>query len=285
MAEPTGIRTIICTLDEELHIERAVESALPLGSVTVVDSGSSDATVEVASGAGAEVVTHAWEGYSAQKNWALETFGGGSDWVLLLDADEYLTPELRSEIQRTVEAQPEEGIAAFMVARRYIFLGRELRHAWWYPDYQIRLVRPGRCTFEDRLVHEHPIVQGAVAPLECALVHENLKGLHAFIARHNRYSTLESMEIAARASRPVRGAKHQGWTARRRFVKERVWQRMPARGLLRFLWLYVVRRGFLDGRQGLIFCSLIAFYEAEIAFKVFERELDARAGAPSGADR
>lgn len=278
MTEKPLIQTIICTLDEELHIERAVRSVIPLGPVLVVDSGSSDATREIADRAGAEVVTHPWPGYAEQKNWALDSFGARSTWTLLLDADEYLTGPLRDEIWRAAAAEGSKLTSAFMIARRYVFLGRELRYAWWFPDYQIRLVRSGACRFEDRLVHEHPVVEGSVGTLRNALIHENLKGLHAFIERHNRYSTLEAMEITQRARVP--SSLHPGvltpWTSRRRFVKERIWQRLPARGLLRFLWLYFIRRGFLDGRPGLVFCCLIAFYEAEIAFKVFERQTGPR---------
>jgi glycosyltransferase involved in cell wall biosynthesis len=270
--EAASITVIIPTRDEAVHIRRCVASARPLGRVIVVDSGSTDATQRIAREHGAEVVEHAWEGHAAQKNWALDTLDITTPWVLFLDADEYLTDAARAAIRSAVASNRADG---FELPRAYVFLGTRLRYAWWYPDYQLRLFRRGRGRFEERRVHEHVIVDGAVAQIEMPLMHENLKGLSAFIERHNRYSDLEAAEIASPSRVRKAGALRGTWAQRRRALKDRLWWRLPARPLVRFLWLYVVRRGFLDGRRGLLFCQLIAMYDLMIDAKLMERRLEA----------
>lgn len=272
------VTVIIPTLDEATHIARCVSSARPLGRVVVVDCGSHDATREIATEHGAEVVEHAWEGHARQKNWALANTGIATDWVLFLDADEYLDGEAIDEIRQAVQ-DPEA--AGYYLPRRYIFLGRELRHAWWYPDYQLRLFRRSGARCEDVRVHEHMIVDGEVKTLRAAIMHDNRKGLAAFVERHNRYSDLEADEILDPGRDRKRGAITGSWAERRRALKDRIWFRLPARPLLRFVWLYVVRRGFLDGRRGLLFCMLIAMYEFMIDAKLAERRLAAAPSAPS----
>jgi glycosyltransferase involved in cell wall biosynthesis len=268
------ITVIVSARDEALHIRRCIESARELGPVFVVDSGSLDDTIEIARACGAEVVDHAWEGYAAQKNWALDNLLEKDGWVLFLDADEYLTPPLREEMLASVSGRDEVG---FYVARRNIFLGRPLRHAWWYPDYQMRLFRSKHARFEDRAVHEHVIVNGPEGFLHEPLVHENLKGIDAFVRRHLLYAALEAEEIA-RARRGENEGQRQGrffgtWPERRRALKTSVWYRMPGRPLVRFVWMYLVKRGFLDGRQGLVYSQLLASYEVLINAKLCERQL------------
>lgn len=274
-----GITVIIPTRDEALHIARCVDSARPLGRVVVVDCGSADATRAIAAAHGAEVVEHAWEGHAAQKNWALDHLDIRTEWVLFLDADEHLPPAAVAEIQAAVRRY---GFAGYYVARRYVFLGRELRHAWWYPDHQLRLFRRHGARCEDVQVHEHMIVPGRIGTLRSAIMHENLKGLSAFVERHNRYSDLEAAEILSPAADRKRGSFTGTWAERRRALKDRVWFRMPGRPVVRFLWLYVAKRGFLDGRRGLLFCSLIAMYDFLIEAKLVERKL-ARATQPAAA--
>lgn len=274
-----AITVIIPTRDEALHIARCVESARVLGPVFVVDCGSIDATREIAAACGAVVLEHAWEGHSGQKNWALASLDIRTEWVLFLDADEYLTPDAAAEMQVAIRTG---GTAGYYAARRYVFLGRELRHAWWYPDYQLRLFRRAGARCEDVQVHEHMIVDGPVAHLRHAIMHENLKGLSAFVDRHNRYSDLEARELARPAHNRKKGSLTGSWAERRRALKDRIWFRVPMRPLVRFAWLYFVRRGFLDGRRGLLFCYLIATYEFLIDVKLMERKL-AGSGAPSTA--
>lgn len=265
-----AITVIIPTRDEAKHIRRCVGSARGLGRVIVVDSGSADATRRIAQEQGAEVVEHAWEGHAAQKNWALASLNITTPWVLFLDADEYLTAETADAIRHAAASAEAEG---YFLPRVYIFFGQKLRYAWWYPDYQLRLFRRGRGRFEDRLVHEHVIVDGAVGTIDAAIQHENLKGLSAFIDRHNRYSDLEAAELTNPSHVRKPGSMRGSWVDRRRAFKDRIWFRVPMRPLVRFVWLYVLRRGFLDGRRGLLFCQLIALYEFMIDVKLLERKL------------
>lgn len=274
------VTTIIPTLDERVHVVRSVESALPLGPVFVVDSGSTDGTGELAASAGASVVEHTWEGYAAQKNWALEHLPIETDWILMLDADEYLTDKLRAEI--VAEVSRSTAAVGYLVPRWNIFMGRLLKHAWWYPDYQLRLFRHGQGRYEQRSVHEHVIVSGTVDVLSEPSYHENLKGIDAFLHRHERYAALEAEEILRHRDRDHRGRRGGRLLGtkqeRRRALKMSVWYRLPARPLLRFLWMFVLRRGFLDGREGLVYCELISAYEAMIDAKLLELQ-KSRAGS------
>jgi glycosyltransferase involved in cell wall biosynthesis len=265
----TEVTIVVPARDEELHIARCVESARELGRVVVVDAGSGDRTRELALEHGAEVVEHPWTGYAAQKNWALENVVA-TEWVLFVDADESLSAAGRDEIRAAV-ASPD--VSGYYLPRSYVFLGRRLRHAWWYPDYQLRLFRRQRGRYEERRVHEHAIVDGVVGTLREPLVHENLKGLTAFVDRHNRYSDLEAAELVEPSAARREGSFTGNWADRRRALKDRVWFRLPGRPAVRFLWLYLVRGGFLDGRRGLLFCQLIAMYDFLIDAKVTERRL------------
>lgn len=273
-SERVPVTVILPVLDEELHIRRAVLSALPLGPVFVVDCGSTDSTRDIAAAVGATVVEHAWEGYAAQKNWALATLAIDTAWLLFLDADEYVTPGLQREIQAAIQRDRFDG---YYIPRRNIFLGRDLRHVWWYPDYQLRLFRKASGRFEDRLVHEHVLLDGPSGFLRHPLMHENLKGVDAFMRRHERYAALEAQEIRqTRLGLPTnqrRGRLLGSWPERRRWLKLNVWYRLPGRPAIRFLWLYVLRRGFLDGRAGLVYAQLLAAYEALIDAKLLEGEL------------
>ncbi len=271
-----AITVIIPTRDEALHVGRCVASARSLGRVVVVDCGSADATQRIARDHGADVIEHAWPGHAAQKNWALDNARIDTPWVLFLDCDEYLTPEAVAQIEAAVAS---DGADGYYLARQYVFFGQALRHAWWYPDYQLRLFRTGRGRFEQRQVHEHAIVDGRVEALDAPIVHENLKGLSAFIERHNRYSDLEAAEISdpARVRKP--GSFRGSWADRRRALKDRIWFRVPARPLVRFAWMYFVKRGFMDGRRGLLFCYLIAMYEFMIDVKLLEKRLADRSPA------
>jgi glycosyltransferase involved in cell wall biosynthesis len=277
-----GITVIIPTRNEAKHVRRCVASARPLGRVIVVDCGSTDGTQRIAREHGAEVLSHAWAGYAAQKNWALDTLAITTPWVLFLDADEFLTAATAAAIRRAAAHGAADG---YLIPRAYVFLGKRLRHAWWYPDYQLRLLRRGHGRFEERRVHEHVIVDGRTATIDAPIMHENLNGLSAFVERHNRYSDLEVEELLAPALRRKPGSLRGSWADRRRALKDRVWFRVPMRPLVRFLWLYVARRGFLDGRRGLLFCQLIAMYDFMIDAKLTERRINARSTITTTAQR
>lgn len=264
---------LIQTYNEALNLPYTLASLRGQAKrVFVVDSGSTDGTQKLAESAGATVVHHDWEGYSRQKNWALDNLPFESEWILILDADESMSPELLHEVksitQREPSAVPE---VAFYINRVLVFLGRKIWHCGYYPSWNLRLFRRGRARYEDRVVHEHMIADGPTGYLEHLLIHEDRRGLEHFFAKHNRYSTLEAWEIYARPE------PWPGWTrfwrdriTRRRFGKTRILPRIPAAWLARFLFMYVFRLGFLDGRAGWMLCNFIASYELSVQLKYRE---------------
>ena len=224
------------------------------------------ASRELAAGAGATVVQHAWEGYAAQKNWALEALPIATEWVLLLDADEIVSPALQTEIVDAIAIRG--GPDGYFIPRRSLFLGRPLDHAGWYPDHQLRLFRRGLGRLEARLVHEHVTVAGSTGFLVSDLIHDNRKGMSHLIAKHRLYAQLEARQMLAHRAGATSGERagtfFGTWPERRRALKTRVWYRMPGRPLVRFLWLYILKLGFLDGRHGFAYAKLLAGYEREI---------------------
>jgi glycosyltransferase involved in cell wall biosynthesis len=267
----TSVSIIVPTLDERLHVERLIDSVRELGPVYVVDAGSRDETRDLAAAAGAQVYEHPWEGYSAQKNWALDHLPIETEWVLFLDADEFVPPSLRGEIADAVKRSEYDG---YWLPEMNVFFGRPLKHAWWYPAYQLRLFRFGKGRFEDRAVHESVLLSGRAGFLKQTLYHESLKGIDAHVERHLRYATYEANEIRRIKQEGFRnertGRLFGSWPERRRFLKVKVWYRMPARPAVRFFWMYFVKRGFLDGREGRIYCELMAAQEALINAKLLE---------------
>jgi SAM-dependent methyltransferase/glycosyltransferase involved in cell wall biosynthesis len=275
----SSIVTIIRTLDEELHIGRCVRSAVPLGAVFVVDCGSTDRTVEIAREAGATVAFHPWEGYVGQWNWAIDHVPVDATWLLFLGADEFLTHALRDELKRAA-SRPE--VDGYLLTSENIFLGRTLKRAYWHPRL-VRMYRRGRGRWEERSVHEYAMVDGRVDVIRNVLPHENLKGIDAFLERHVHYARLEAGEMdqaAARGTGRIRISDLLGGPAtRRRALKTKVWYRLPARPAIRFVWNFLIRGGFMDGRQGLVYTQLIAAYEAMIDAKRLESRLGS-AGRP-----
>jgi glycosyltransferase involved in cell wall biosynthesis len=266
------LSVLVPTLNEELNLPECLDSVRWADEVFVVDSFSTDRTLEIARTHGANVVQHAFESYSAQKNWALEQLPFRNDWVLIVDADERITADLRCEIEQTLPASAYDG---YYLNRRVIFLDTWVRHAGWYPSWNLRLFRHRLGRYDDREVHEHVVLNGRVGYLRNDLLHHDRRGLEAFIARHNQYSSLEARarlkaerDAADRARLPV--SLLASPVQRKRFVRERVWPQVPAKPLMLFVYMYVLRRGFLDGRAGLALCVFHAFQEFMVGLKLAE---------------
>jgi glycosyltransferase involved in cell wall biosynthesis len=266
------ISVLVPALDEELNLPECLESVAWADEVFVVDSFSRDRTVDIARSHGAHVEQHAFESYSRQKNWALETLPFRNEWVLIVDADERVTPELRCEIDAVL---PHSACAGYYLNRRFIFLGTWIRHAGWYPSWNLRLFRHQLGRYDDREVHEHVVLNGPAGYLRSDLLHIDRRGPEAFIARHNRYSTLEAAaRFKAERNSPDRAKLPVGLLAspvqRKRYLRERVWPRIPAKPVVLFIYMYVARRGFLDGRAGLALCVFHAFQEFMVGLKLAE---------------
>lgn len=269
-AAPVPVSAMVFTLDEAVHLPACLEALAWCDDVIVVDSFSTDATEAIARQAGARFFQNRFTGFGDQRNWALDTCAPKHEWILILDADERVTPELVEEFRRVLPGV-DPGIGAFRLRRRFHFWGRWLRHASLYPTWVVRLVRAGRARYVNRGHAETQEVQGRVADLAHDLVDENLKGIDEWFARQNRYARQEAEHELAEARRPFDAAgllSRDG--LRRRAALKRVAAALPCRAPLYFLYSYVLRGGFLDGRDGYVFCKMKAEYQRMIAIKKYD---------------
>ncbi len=267
------IDVLIQTFNEELNLPFTLESLKGwVNRVFVVDCGSTDQTVRIAQDFGATVVNHPWEGYARQKNWALDNLPFESPWILILDADELVGPELRDEIKALVD-RPVKDVreSAFYINRVFVFMGRPIHHCGYFPSWNLRLFKVSHARYADRQVHEHMITSGPIGYLENLMVHEDRRGLEHFLAKHNRYSTLEAFELYSSEEHwPGIYRFFTDRRARRLFLKHRVVPRLPFPRLWRMVYMYILRLGFLDGLVGWHLCQFISSYEFYIHAKYRE---------------
>jgi glycosyltransferase involved in cell wall biosynthesis len=277
------ISVLIPTKNEELDLPGCLDSVAWCDDVHVYDSGSTDATVEIAQRRRARVTVRSYAsgqpifgGNEAEhKNWALENISFKYPWVLHLDADERMTPGLVTSVQSAAR-EPSENVA-FRIQRRDFFMDRWLKHVQPSPFY-IRLFRRDKMRYE-RLINPVSVPEGPVGELAGYLDHFPFsKGMRHWLDRHNSYSSLEAQQIianrASNASFKLSSALFEKDFHKRRFHQKEVFYRMPARPLLKFLLLYFGKRGFLDGGAGFHYATLQAFYEYMIVLKT--RELEER---------
>ncbi|MHB1023547.1 MAG: glycosyltransferase family 2 protein [Acidobacteriaceae bacterium] len=239
----------IIACNEEANLGRTISSVQWADEIIVVDSGSTDRTVEVARAHGAKVFVEAWKGFGAQKNSALAKCTG--DWVLSLDADEEVSPGLRTLISALLNSNPEQD--AYFLPRRNFFLGRWIKHGGFYPDAKLRLFKRGAATFEERPVHETlrfhgktGIIGGSRWSADDDLIHHAYPTLESYIEHMNRYSTLGAQL-----------ALEKGKTSRSLFAF--MWN-VLLNPLATFVYNYLFRLGFLDGREGLLLHLYHAVY-------------------------
>jgi glycosyltransferase involved in cell wall biosynthesis len=228
MAHREPLSVVLITLNAAHQLEPCLQSVAWADEVLIVDSGSQDDTAELAGKHGARVISHPWQGFGPQKDFAVGR--ASHDWVLCVDADERVTPELRQSIEQALSAPP---FRAFRFPRRNRFLGRWLRHGEGYPDWSLRLFDRRAARWSDDPVHEKVLCAGPVGTLQGDLLHESGESLHAYLDKQNRYTTLQA-EALFRQGRRAHAAQ------------------MLLSPLLRFAKFYVVRRGFLDGVPGLV---------------------------------
>ena len=264
-----SISILILTLNEEPNIGACLDSLAGFDDIVVFDSLSSDSTKAIAVAKGARVVERKFDNWSSHQNWAMDNIEFRHPWVFYLDADERMTPELREEI-RAVASSPGRPEVAFYCGRRNYFMGKWIRHAM-PPGLIMRFFRPSRIRFE-RLVNPVPVIDGPHGYLRNYFEHYNFsKGLTEWFDKHNKYSLFEAMEGMKLREKPVGlGAIIVGDASERRRALKELSFRLPFRPLLKFLWMYVLKLGFLDGRAGYTYCKLQAVYEYMIVVKMRE---------------
>lgn len=269
------ISVLILTLDEELNLHRCLESLKWCKDVVILDSGSSDATQTIATDWGARVVERPFDNYAAQRNFGLKEIIYQNPWVLMVDADEEVSTDLADEMNHVI-AGCDEKTTLFRMRRKDYFFGKWIKRSSGYPTWFGRLVRPDQVRVE-REINEAFVTEGQIGLLQDHLNHYPFnKGFAAWIEKHNRYSTMEAKLIMRGGLSAVSIADllSRDATLRRRGLKSIVY-RLPFRPLWMFSALYMVRGGFLDGRGGLVFCLLRAYYEFMINCKIREMRLRA----------
>ncbi len=277
--EKLPVSVIVAARNEEKNLPCCLESLRDMGEIYVIDSQSSDATPEIARTFGAKVVQfHYRGGWPKKRQWAMDTLPLAYDWILLIDADESLTPELAEEIRAAISSEDFQG---YYISLRMYFLGRLLRHAgasFW----KLSLFRRGKGAFECRLkdqdvsmadmeIHEHVKVPGPTAKLRNSLVHRNVESLSRYIQKHDEYSNWEAQVLSQkeRSQNELQPSLFGTQAQRRRWLK-RWFFRIPGSPVLLFVYRYGVRLGFLDGVPGLIYCGFQAVQMFHSKAKIYE---------------
>jgi len=288
MSVPVSI--LIPIKNEAANLPRCLQSVAWADEVFVVDSQSTDGSQRIAEQHGAKVVQFDFNGtWPKKKNWALENLPFKHEWVFILDADEVLPPETETEF-RAIVTDPNNPTAGYWINRRFMFMGRWLRHAY-YPNWNLRLLKHRLGRYEkltdvdtqsgDNEVHEHIVVEGSTDRLRSEMDHYAFPSVAVFVEKHNRYSNWEARVALDRYLRGSSGRLQKGVVGARRKLKQ--WsQSLPFRGLLRFLYVYFWQRGFLDGREGYYFARLHGFYEFLSVAKTYELKNDAERSRSSG---
>lgn len=275
------VSVMIPTFNERENIAACIRSVRWSNDIVVVDSDSTDGTAAIAQDLGARVVQFNYHpGGLKKKNWALENVDFRHPWILILDADERVTPELSSEIGVRLRKDGDR-FAGYYVARRFYFLGRWIRWAGYYPSWNLRLIRRGRARYEfipddgldsgDNEVHEHVLLDGRAGYLRNPLDHFAYPSIKVFVEKHNRYSNWEARVARQYLASPLpRGQINLGLRLRRRLKKFA--RQLPMPHWLRFFYHYVLRLGFLDGVEGYVLCHLLSEYEFLIWAKSWEAQ-------------
>jgi glycosyltransferase involved in cell wall biosynthesis len=275
------VSVIVPVRNEARNLPRCLESLRGVGEVYVIDSSSTDETADIAYLYGAQIVQFQYGGgWPKKRQWAMDTLSLAFDWILLLDADEVLTPELMTEMKQAIQNPMVDG---YYVALQMHFLGRVLRHSG-ASFYKLSLFRRDKGHFECRLedqdtsmcdveVHEHVVVAGRTAKLTRALRHNNVESLSRYIQKHDEYSNWEARlwregKIDEELPPSLTGTQAQ----RRRWLRKKLFL-LPGSPALFFLYKYVFRMGFLDGVPGLIYCAFQGIQFFQVKAKIYELQL------------
>jgi glycosyltransferase involved in cell wall biosynthesis len=277
------VSVLIPAKNEEANLPACLESVARADEVFVVDSKSSDRSVEIAESLGANVVQFDFNGrWPKKKNWSLENLPFRNEWVLIVDCDERIPPELWDEIAVAIQDTQYNG---YYLNRRVFFLGKWIRFGGKYPDWNLRLFKHQKGRYEnlnteevpntgDNEVHEHVILKGEVGYLKNDMLHIDFRDIYHWLERHNRYSNWEARVyfnlLNSKDDSGTIGANFFGDAVQRKRFLKTVWVRLPFKPMLRFILFYIIRLGFLDGKAGYIYGRLLSQYEYQIGVKLYE---------------
>jgi glycosyltransferase involved in cell wall biosynthesis len=283
MPSKLPVSVLIPAKNEQANLPACLASVTRADEVFIVDSQSSDKSVEIAESYGANVVQFYFNGrWPKKKNWSLENLPFRNEWVLIVDCDERITPELWDEIAQAIQNPEYNG---YYLNRRVFFLGTWIRHGGKYPDWNLRLFKHKKGRYEnlnteeipntgDNEVHEHVILDGKAGYLKNDMIHEDFRDLYHWIERHNRYSNWEARVylnlLTLKDDSGTIGANLFGDAVQRKRFLKKVWVRLPFKPFLRFVLFYIIQRGFLDGSAGYIYARLLSQYEYQIGVKLYE---------------
>ena len=252
----TDVAVIILTFNEEENIAQALQSVCGWANdkeVFVVDSHSTDGTVDIARQFRCQIIKHEFENFSQQRNWAIENLQIRAQWIFFLDADEWLPDDLKNEISACIATDPP--VNGFYIKRRFIWMGKWLRRGY-YPTWLLRLFRRGRGRCEDRQVNEHLLAEPPLGKLQNGFIHEDRKGLVCWLEKHIAYAEREAQELfRSDAAGQIEISLWKSQATRKRWLRYKVYNRMPAviRPFLLFFHRIIIRGGILDGKEALIY--------------------------------
>ncbi|MDZ8104928.1 MAG: glycosyltransferase family 2 protein [Nostoc sp. DedQUE12a] len=283
MSSKIPVSVLIPAKNEQANLPACLTSLSRADEIFVVDSQSNDNSVEIAKSYGANVVQFKFNGHwPKKKNWSLDNLPFRNEWVLIVDCDERITPELWEEIEQVINQDEYTG---YYLNRRVFFLGKWIRYGGKYPDWNLRLFQHKKGRYEnlhtedipntgDNEVHEHVILQGKVGYLKNDMLHEDFRDLYHWLERHNRYSNWEARVyyniLTGQDDSGTIGANLFGDAVQRKRFLKKVWVHLPFKPFLRFVLFYIIQRGFLDGKAGYIYARLLSQYEYQIGVKLYE---------------
>ena len=274
------ISVIILTYNEERNIEACLKSVhVWADEIFIVDSYSTDKTLEIAKKYTDKIYQHPFENYGKQRNWAQKVLSITYDWIFHLDADERVTLELANEIREAIENASDD-VNGFLIRKRIIFMGRWIKHGGCYSNYHLRLFRRGKGYCESRKYDQHFICNGKVLKLKYDIIDENKINLTTWTSRHNRWASAEAEEILFRTFQTgkIKGKWGGNPIEKKRWLKNKIYNRTPLffRVLFYFIYRYFFHFGFLDGKEGVIYHSLQGFwFRFLVDAKICEKEKDA----------
>lgn len=281
--EKIPVSVLIPAKNEESNLPACLESVARADEIFVVDSQSSDRSIEISESYGAKVVQFNFNGrWPKKKNWSLDNLPFRNEWVLIVDCDERIPDELWEEISIAISDPNYNG---YYLNRRVFFLGKWIRYGGKYPDWNLRLFKHKLGRYEnlktedipntgDNEVHEHVILQGNVGYLKNDMLHIDFRDIYHWLERHNRYSNWEARVyyniLTGKNESGTIGAKFFGDAVQRKRFLKKIWVWLPFKPTLRFIWFYFIRLGFLDGGAGYIYGRLLSQYEYQIGIKLYE---------------